>query len=284
MREKGLIVWIMLAAVLLAVLNLPESVSQQVKAAIRDGVAPLQAAITGLGRGLREAGRALRGSGGRAAENRRLAAELVNLRNEVRELKALERENAGLRQQLRFFSKSALNLLPCEVIARDITGWWQTIRLNKGTADGVLPNMAVITTDGLVGKTVSVSARTADVLLISDPTCQVSAQIARTEAYGVVSGRGPASRQVFCRMAFINKDIAVQPGDEVITSGLGGVFPRGLPIGSVDKITRDAGGLYQTAEVVPRADLKLLEYVFVVQESEPGAQVGTPAPAGGEGR
>ncbi|OGV42256.1 MAG: rod shape-determining protein MreC [Lentisphaerae bacterium GWF2_57_35] len=260
-------VWIALGVVLLAVLNLPEAVSLQVKAALRDGVAPLQGALASSVRNTKEIFRLIRGFGGLAVENEQLAAEVVRLRNEVRDLKALDRENGALRDQLKFYKKTSLQMIPCEVIARDITGWWQTIRLGKGSTDGILPNMAVISSDGLVGKTVAVSSRTADVLLISDPTCRVSAQIIRTGAFGIVSGSGPTERgQVTCRMEFINKTVSIQPGDEVITSGLGGVFPKGLLVGYADKVVMDESGLYQRADVIPRADLGLLEYVFAVVE------------------
>jgi rod shape-determining protein MreC len=267
MRDKGILIWIALGAVLLAVLNLPEAASLQVKASLRDGVAPLQAAVSSVGRNTREVFHTLRGLGGLADENQKLSSEVVRLRNEVHELKALERENGTLREQLNFYKKTSLQMIPCEVIGRDITGWWQTIRLGRGSSDGIFPDMAVISSDGLVGKTIAVSSRTADVLLISDPTCRVASQIARAGTFGIVSGKGPAERgQITCRMEFINKTIPIQAGDEVVTSGLGGVFPKGLLVGYADKVVMDESGLYQTADVIPRADLGLLEYVFVVME------------------
>jgi rod shape-determining protein MreC len=129
--------------------------------------------------------------------------------------------------------------------------------------------MAVVTPDGLVGKTVDVSLRTADVLLLSDPNCKVSARIARTGTFGLVSGTGPArDGAMLCRMEFINKDVPIRAGDQVLTSGLGGVFPPGLLVGYVDAVDLDESGLYQRADVVPRADLGRLTYVFVVFEEE----------------
>jgi rod shape-determining protein MreC len=267
MRERSFVVWVVLGAVLLAVLNLPNHVSRQAKAALRESIAPLQNAVSGFGRKVRESFRSVRGIGDAISENRKMTAELVRLRNEVHDLQALERENVQLRSQLQFFQGSERRLIPCEIIARDITGWWQTIRLGKGTGDGIAPNMAVVSSDGLVGKTVDVSARTCDVLLISDPGCKVSAQIARTGAFGVIEGTGPSgSGQVVCRMRFINKNIPVQAGDEVVTSGLGGIFPKGLLVGYVDKVFTDETGLFQQADVIPKADLGVLAYAFVVSE------------------
>lgn len=267
MRERSIVLWVVLGAVLLAVLNLPDAVSRPAKAVVREAIAPLQGAVSGFGRKVREGFRSLRGIGDAITENRKMAAELVRLRSEVRDLQALDRENIQLRAQLAFFRASERRLVPCEVIARDISGWWQTVRLGKGTGDGVGPNMAVVSSDGLVGKTVDVSSRTSDVLLISDPACKVAAQIARTGAFGVLEGTGPSgSGQAVCRMKFINRNIPVLAGDEVVTSGLGGIFPRGLLIGYVDKIFTDESGLFQQADVIPKADLGMLTYAFVVSE------------------
>lgn len=267
MRERSVVVWVVLAAVLLAVLNLPASVSQRVKSVLREGLAPLQQAVTGVTRKLSETGRAIRGIGDMADENRLMAAELVYLRNEVRDLKPLEEENLELRRQLEFTRRSPRKLIACEVIARDISGWWHTIRLNRGTGDGVVADMAVVTLDGLVGKTIQVSSRTADVLLISDPSCRVSARIARTGSFGVVVGTGETGGgRVVCVMEFMNKNVPILEGDEVLTSGLGGVFPKGLLIGYVERVYRDEAGLFQRADVVPKADLGVLTYVFAVQE------------------
>lgn len=271
MRDRSIVLWVVLGAVLLVVLNLPASVSSQAKAVLREGIAPLQGALSGFSRWVGESVRSVRGIGGLARENQQMSAELVRLRNEVRDLQSLSQDNAELREQLQFTAQANRLLTPCEVIARDITGWWETIRLSKGLSDGVSLDMAVITSDGLIGKTVDVSARTCDVLLISDPACKVSARIVRTGAFGVVAGNGPArSGQASCQMEFINKNVPVLPGDEVVTSGLGGVFPKGLLIGYVDKVYRDETGLFQRADIIPKADLGMLTYVFVVAEQGEG--------------
>jgi rod shape-determining protein MreC len=262
-------VWVILGAALLIALNLPNAVSGQAKAALREGISPLQGALAGLSRWIRESVRSVRGIGGLMSDNQQLAAELVRLRNEVRDLRSLSKENAELREQLQFVAQAKRRLIAGEVIARDITGWWETIRLNKGSGDGVSMDMAVIASDGLIGKTVDVSSRTCDVLLISDPYCKVSARIARTGAFGIVAGNGPArSGQAACQMEFINKNAPALPGDEVVTSGLGGIFPKGLLIGYVDKTDMDGTGLFQRADIIPKADLGMLTYVFVVAEPE----------------
>ncbi len=271
MREKSFALWIVVGAVLLAVVNLPTPVSESFKASVRDAVAPLQGLLSGFWTAMGETVRSVRGIGGLVEENRLLSLEMARLRNEVRDLKGLEEQNSQLRESLGFVRRTSQWLIPCEVIGRDISGWWQTIRVDKGRADGVLADMAVITSDGLVGRTVAVSLHTADVLLITDPTCRVSAQVSRTGAFGVVRGVGaPLRGTVVCHMDFINRTRPVRAGDEVVTSGLGGVFPKGLLIGYADGVSMDDTGLYQSAEVVPRADIGTLLHVFVVVREEEG--------------
>lgn len=259
--------WIALCAiglVVLASMNLPDSTSVRVKGAVRDGISPFQAALSGGVRELREIVRYIRGIGDLALENRALSEEIVYLRGEMRMARELERDNRMLREQLGFVRRFPSQLVSCEVIGRDSTGWWQTVRLDKGAEAGVAEGRAVITPDGLIGRTVSVSVRTADVLLLSDPTCKVSARLARTGAFGVVEGLGvKPGEQPACRMEFLSRRADVQPGDEVVTSGMGGLFPRGLLLGRVARVEPAESGLYQTAWIDSAADLDTPEYAFV---------------------
>jgi rod shape-determining protein MreC len=271
-RERSFTIWLVLGALLLAVLNLPVSVTQGVKNTVREFLSPMQEAASGFVRSVREGFSSVRGLGGLVSENQRMTAEVARLQSEVRDLKALERENEQLRHALNFASRAQRDLIPAEVIARSRDGWWQTLRLNKGAAAGVAADQPVISIDGLVGKVASVSGRTADVLLLSDPTCRVAAQLLRTGTFGVVAGRGPSwEGQVICRMDFINKNTQILPGDEVVTSGLGGIFPKGLLIGYVDKVYTDRSGLYQYADVISKAELGTLQYVFAISGVSPEA-------------
>ncbi len=272
MPQRNLTIGLGLLALLLAVLNLPPSISQAGKNLVRETIAPLQESVTRTLGGFREGVASVRGLGGFVEENKRLSREVVRLLAQQRENKVLRRENDILRRQLGFAEKASDDLVAGEVITRSRDGWWSTLRMNKGASDGLQADQAVVSMEGLVGKIISTSERTADVLLLSDPTCRVSAQILRTGSFGLVAGRGPSwDGQVVCRMEFINKNVKIEPGDEVITSGLGGVFPKGLLIGYVDRVYTDRGGLYQYADIISQADLGLLNYVFAVKQVSPGA-------------
>ncbi len=268
MRERSISIWLILGTALIVALNLPESVSDRGKAAIREFLAPLQGLVTSVGQNVGQGVDAIRGLGDLALDNRNMAAELTRLRSELRYLEALEQENIELREQLGYLRRPDRELIPAEVIARDISGWWHSLRIGKGLAEGVEPQMAVVTPDGLLGRTMNVSAGTSDVLLISDPSCRVSAYLPRVQTYGITSGRGLSVRGLpMVRMEFINKDKEIRAGDEVVTSGLGGTYPRGILIGYVERVVMDDSGLYQMADIVPASDIGRLAYCFVVAET-----------------
>lgn len=277
-KQRGPLIWIVLLAGLLGLLNLPLPVSRSAKEAVREALAPLHALVSGAGLRLREAGTTLRGIGGMAAENNALQEEMLRLRGEVRALQAAARENAELRDQIGFRRRAEHRLVAAEIIARDSSGWWQTVRLDRGRRDGLAVDLAVVTPDGLAGRIVEVSDHTADALLVSDPSCRVSVRIPRTGSNGVMAGTGVRwNGQVVCRIDFINRNHPVRPGDEVVTSGLGGIFPPDLPVGYLETIETDAAGLYRRADLLPRADLSRMRHVFVLAPAAPAPV----APAGG---
>jgi len=254
--------------VLLAAFAFPPSFLMKGKGVVRDGFAPAERGSAGLVRRFSEAFSALRGTGGTVEKNRELSYQLVRLRSELNQLRNLEEENLRLRRALAFRRQQSTKMIACEVISRNISGWWSVVRIGKGRADGIEENQAVISPDGLVGKTVSVSAHSADVLLVSDPSFRVSAKIERANAFGLLRGEGSNARGLpMARIDFINKDVEIKVGDEVVTSGLSGGrdgFPKGVRIGYVEKVEQDASGLYQYAQVAPSATAGLLDFVFVV--------------------
>ena len=184
---------------------------------------------------------------------------------EVAHLTAVEEENRELRRQLGLLGRQREQVISAEVVGRDLNTWWRTIRINKGAADGVARNLPVMSAEGLVGRVVEVSGFTSDVLLMLDPDCRVSARLSRLDAFGIVEGGGDWARnEEACRMTYIGKDLEVRVGDEVLTSGLGDVFPVGLKVGRVSHVSLDRSGLFQYADVLPAADIGRLRIVYVV--------------------
>ena len=267
-RNKKIVYAIAGGLLLVAVFVPLPSLTMKGKGAIRGAVAPAERGVSGVWQRLSEASAAIRGIGGTVEKNRDLSHELVRVQAELNRLRDVEADNIRLRLAFNFYDQKRYAMIPCNVISRNISGWWTTVRLGKGRKEGIEPNHAVISPDGLVGKTTEVSASTSEVLLLSDPACRVSAKLGRINVFGLVRGAGSNLKgHPRARMEFINKDVEVRIGDEVVTSGLSGsgaVFPKGVHIGYVDNVHRDESGLFQYAEIVPRATVGLLDYVFVV--------------------
>ncbi len=276
MREGRYLIWaLVLAAVVL--LNLPLPLSMRIEAGARDNFAPFQNFMSMALYRLRGVVVSLGRIGAIQDERRAHVAAIAELRERVDRLERFEVENQVLRRQLGFSILSPRRLLLCEVVARgDFSGWWRTIRLGKGEADGIRTGLAVTSVEGLVGRVHAVSRHTCDVLLLTDPNCRVAAQCTRTGAHGIVRGAGirlagdsplemlAAVRP--CRMDYVPRAQELQPGDEITTSGLGGVFPEGLRVGEVVSTELDGSGLYQRADIRSLADLGGLKYAFVVME------------------
>ena len=278
MRERRYLVLAVLIGALVLI-NLPGPVSRRIKAAFREANLPFQDVATNIRDRAVDAFAVLLAPRDRIAQKEELERQVAILRERIRELEGLTQENARLREELGFVEKSAFDLILCEVIARDAAGWWETVRVNKGFKDGLSEGLAVITADGLAGRTTTnISAHTCDVLLITDRGCKVSARFSRTGAFGVVRGNGMTRSKkdaissepalAPCRMDYVMRDADMQVGDEVVSSGLGEIFPEGLLVGRVTSTEVHRSGLYCTAYVTPASDLHRLRYVFVVQHRQ----------------
>lgn len=200
-------------------------------------------------------------------ENKLLKEKLAAEENLQSQLLELRKENRRLREMLDFKERTAYTLLPAEVVARDPSHWFETITINKGYADGVQKDMAVVTSQGLVGNVFIVSQNSSRVLMLTDSRLAVSALVQRSREPGFVGIiEGYPEKKGFLRMSNLSPEANIQPGDAVISSGLGGVFPKGLVIGHVVEVGQDQYGLLQQAIVCPAVNFNRLEEVFIVIE------------------
>jgi rod shape-determining protein MreC len=266
---------LIILAVLVVLLNLPLPASLRLKAFSRENMGPFQSAAMLIVHKAREGFRLVFQARSAISQRQALVEEIANLQHKVRTLQSLERDNEALRESLGFRDRSQRRLMLAEIIARrDTSGWWQTITINRGSRDGFRPNLAVVTARGLIGKIRMVTPHTSEVLLVTDPNCRVACRLTRTGAFGILRGQGfdGAGRKDMemllpalpARMEYIDKTSEVHREDEVVTSGLGGVFPEGLLVGYVDRVGADPTGLHQHAFVVPAANMTAMKYVFVV--------------------
>jgi rod shape-determining protein MreC len=192
--------------------------------------------------------------------------EVVSLRESLRaaarntaRLEEVELENQRLRTMLDFRDGLAGDLLAARVIGHDATGLARTLTLNRGESDGVQKGAAVLAPDGIVGHVFLVSPHAARVLLIVDHNSGVDAIVQRTRARGIVEGTVDGR----CGLKFVKRTEDLQVGDLVVTSGLDGVFPRSLPVGTIVAVDKKGQGLFQYATVQPSVDFDHLEEVLV---------------------
>lgn len=201
-------------------------------------------------------------------ENATLTAQNNQLRAANQLLGDLEAENKSLRAALDYRERSAFTLLPAQIINRDASSWWNTAKLNRGFAQDVESAQPVLTAEGLVGRTTTVSKDLSIILLLTDENCQVAARVEGTNEQGILSGQrvaGNASPELV--LNFLNRDANLQPGMKVFTAGVSGaVFPAGIPLGVIKEFrTRELDG---QALIEPAADFSRLEDVFVVLGSK----------------
>ena len=135
--------------------------------------------------------------------------------------------------------------------------------LDKGNADGVRKNMAVVTPLGVVGQVVAVTPHTAKVLLMTDPNSGIDVLVQRTRSRGIVSG----SLETGTILKYVKRSEDIQEGDRLITSGIDGVFPKGLMVGTVIKVRKQHLGLFQFVEILPAVQSSRTENVLIVAAS-----------------
>ena len=196
-------------------------------------------------------------------DNASLKVENRSLKATNQALRDVEHEVNRLRRALAYRERSVFKLVPAEIVTRDSSTWWRTMTINRGKNDHIEPDMPVVTDEGLVGKTTTVGDSISIVLLVSDENCRVAATVEGSKEQGIVHGeRVNASVTPGLDLNFLTKQAALQPGMKVYTSGVGGVFPSGLLIGTVQSFrVRELDG---QARIVPAVDLAHLEDVFVV--------------------
>jgi rod shape-determining protein MreC len=224
--------------------------------------------ISGSWRGVAELVRA-------RAENVVLREQARQLHRELDRLAEVDLENERLRKLLDFRETLTGDVLTARIIGRDATGLARTLTIGRGEADGIVRGAAVLAPEGIVGQVFLASAHAARVLLVSDHNSGVDALVQRTRARGIVQGTVDGG----CMLKYVKRTEDVQVGDELVTSGLDGIFPKGLPVGRVVTIDKRGQGLFQSAEVAPRVDFEQLEEVLVTRG--PVAPAEPPAAAGG---
>ncbi|MFQ5482177.1 MAG: rod shape-determining protein MreC, partial [Nitrospinaceae bacterium] len=183
---------------------------------------------------------------------------------------ALIRENQVLQEEVRrlqrvgrlldYQEREGIKTLVATIVGRDATQWVKAVYIDKGSRDGVRENLAVVTNAGVVGHVVQAGLTSSKVLLMVDRRSAIDSIFQQSRVPGIVVGAGEG----ICEMKYVPITANVQKGDWVLSSGLGSLFPKGLVVGHVSKVSKSKQGLFQEIEILPNADLARLEEVLVL--------------------
>lgn len=197
-------------------------------------------------------------------DNLALIEENRKLLNQIAGFKETAQENTRLKKMLDFQDKMAIKTVLARVISKDVSTEFRAIRINRGEKDGILKNAAVLTNEGVVGRVLRTTAHTADVVTILDLLSAVDAIVERSRARGIVEGKTDEA----CQLKYALRTDDIQPGDVLVSSGLGGIFPKGITVGSVATVNRKPFGITQEVEVKPSVDFSKLEEVMVTRAND----------------
>jgi rod shape-determining protein MreC len=194
------------------------------------------------------------------AENRHLAQDAALLKRRIGQLEEQALETQRLQRLLALRQDFPASYVAARVVGKDATNWFKTLLVDQGTSSGVRRNLPVLSPDGLVGRVVEVTAASAKIQLVTDPLSAAGGLIQRTRVTGIVAGGLGTGLRV--RYLPLMANIVV--GDEVVTSGMGGLFPKGIPLGRITAVERKSGALFQEAILQPAVDLSRLEEVLIL--------------------
>lgn len=194
-----------------------------------------------------------------------LYEENRKLLNSLYAFKEVEAENKRLRALLQFQEKIPEKQVTAQVIARDATTEFRSIRINKGLSDGIVRGMAVVTHEGIIGRVLRSTEKFADVITILDNLSSVDAIVQRTRAKGIIEGATDDT----CILRYAMRTDDIEPGDVIISSGLDAIYPKGLMLGTVSSVNKKSFGVTQDIEVKPSVDFTKLEEVLVILRRDP---------------
>jgi rod shape-determining protein MreC len=197
------------------------------------------------------------------AENRNLRKENDELKTRLNLFVESQNELERLRTLLDFQKNTKMELIPAQVIGRNLVTDHHTITLNKGTDHGLKPGQAVLTVSGAVGYIFRPSARTSHVMLITDRYSVVDALIQKTRAHGLIEGKSKDT----CVLQYVERTEEVKDGDLIVTGGLDNIFPKGFPLGVITNVERKTKSASLQIEVKPVVDASKVEEVFVVKSA-----------------
>jgi rod shape-determining protein MreC len=202
-------------------------------------------------------------------KNLRLTRQLAQLESLQRSMVELQTENHHLADLLELRDALGTSAIAANVIGSDATGLSRTLILSEGERQGLQRGMAVISINGVVGKLIAVSRDAARVLLISDHNSALDAFDQRSRARGIIAGVVEDGMT----MKYVDRSEDVKPDDTIVTSGMDGIFPRGLLVGTVARVSQEGPGLFLNVEVKAAVNFRELEQVMIITTRPPASSI-----------
>lgn len=193
------------------------------------------------------------------ADNIRLQALVDKYLKELGEYREGYSTNLYLEELLAFKDKLSFQPLAARVVGKEPAYWYQTIVVDRGRKDDVLEGMIVLAPSGVVGQVIHTGEHYSKILLANAPSSAIDAMIQKNRIRGILKGAGEHGFV----LQYVLKNVDIEEGDYIVTAGIGGVFPAGIPIGRVSKIHKKKRGMFQEIEVQPHVDFQKLEFVFI---------------------
>ena len=193
-------------------------------------------------------------------QNKDLITQLNKATEEYNQWQETELANSRLRNLLDFQKTITERIVAAEVIGKDPSAWFNAVIIDKGKADGLTKGLPVVIPQGIAGQVIEVSKHYAKVMLVIDRNSAVDALVQRTRARGVIKGESTDR----CRLDYVLQKNDVRVGDTVVSSGLDGVYPKGLRIGRVAEVTDHDANIFHEIIITPFVDFEKLEEVLVI--------------------
>ena len=268
-QTRWLFALLVVVQLVLLTLQVPDPAGRgsRLEVLVLRAVAPLARLVAQAADGVAQIGHGLATAGRLRNENRRLRREVARLEREVVRLAGVEEDLARLGEALGYAREGALPVRVADIVYLDHFSWLQTLLLYVGD-EGARIDQPVVAADGLVGRVVLVAGPYAKVQLVTDRTASVGAMIERTRRQGVAQGVGGGSLE----LDFVPAQSDVRRGDRVVTAGIDGVYPRGIPLGRVTSV-EPGSDLFHRIRLAPAVDFGLLDQVYLVEREAPPANL-----------
>jgi rod shape-determining protein MreC len=263
MKKLNILALLVFIAAVVSVFTLDTPTTRMIQSKVMAVLSPFIHSSAAIEQGLSEAAASPEDPREIKREKERLQIEVERLRILAQKYSQSVDEINQLRGLIGFTKASPFKMSAARVIKRVSTTWWNTMIIDKGLLDGLATDAPVISANGLIGKTGKMAPHMAEVILLTDEMCRVSAKVEGILEQGIIAGeRAGLDMRPDLRLRFLSRNAVINPGSNVISTGEGGVFPAGLLIGRVKRFeNKDITG---EAVVEPAVDFSTLDYVFVL--------------------